>query len=183
MKERTAVYPGSFDPVTLGHLDLIRRGLRLFDCLVIGVGVNSRKQPLFDVQSRVDMVYQATLEIADIRDNQIRVYPFDGMLGEFAAAHHASIVLRGMRTLNDFDYEFQMAYANQALYPDLDTVFVATDPKYSGVSSSVVREVLARTAVKGPARTTYLDATLGHFVPATVIAWMRDNHVKFTVPQ
>jgi len=157
---KIAVYPGSFDPITRGHLDLIRRGLHLFDRLVIGIGINSQKKPRFTEAQRITLIKTAT---APLR-KRVRVLSFDGMLGDFAVQNDAQFILRGMRTLSDFDFEFQIAFANQALYPKLETVFVATEPKFTAVSSSVVRELLQRSHWRSN------PALLETFVPKQVAA-------------
>lgn len=196
--ERIAVYPGSFDPITLGHLDLIKRGLRLFDRLIIGVGKNSTKNPLFDLGLRVDLI-RRTLKQAGL--SSWSVLTFEDMLGDFAARERAKFILRGMRTMSDFEAEFQIAYANQALFRDLETVFVATDPRLTVVSSSVVREVLRRERLRGTSFTSksykracedFRVRMIGHlssFVPETVLQyvqgclltdphWFQSNRVK-----
>ena len=162
---KIAVYPGSFDPITLGHVDLIQRGLRLFDKLIVGIGINSQKKPMFETRQRLVLIQSALGPLCS--GNRIHVETFNGMLGDFAHDCCASFILRGMRTLSDFDFEFQIAFANQTLYPNIETVFVATDPKFGAVSSSAVRELLRRS------RTSRVDG-LERFVPEPVAIYIRD---------
>ena len=133
---RTAIYPGSFDPVTLGHIDIIRRASRIADRLVIGVLNNSSKSPLFSVEERVNMLKKVTEDIPGVE-----VTYFTGMLVDFAMSCDARIIVRGLRAISDFEYERQWAQANRNMRPQLDTVFLVTDQKYSFISSSMVREL------------------------------------------
>ena len=120
---KVAVYPGTFDPITLGHLDIIRRGAHLVDKLVIGVTTNPSKEPMFTVEERLAMVRR---EVADIRGN-IEVVEFDSLLMDFAEAQGASMILRGLRAVADFEYEFQMAGMNQQINGRIETVFLMAD--------------------------------------------------------
>ncbi|MBR1743626.1 MAG: pantetheine-phosphate adenylyltransferase [Lachnospiraceae bacterium] len=133
---RVAVFPGSFDPVTNGHLDLIRRGAGMFDRLIIGVLVNIGKTPLFSIEERVDMLSALTREFP-----QISVKTFEGLLVDFVEAEGATVVLRGLRTPQDFSYELPLAQANYKLNKHADTIFLATAPEYSYISSSGVKEI------------------------------------------
>jgi pantetheine-phosphate adenylyltransferase len=133
---RTAIYPGSFDPLTKGHEDLIRRSLSLADRVVVAVAVNSSKQPLFPVAERL-----ALLEAAMGDDPRVAFKSFDGLLAEFAKTVGASIVVRGLRAVSDFEYEFQMALMNRQLHPSLETVFLVPAVDLTYLSSSLVREV------------------------------------------
>jgi len=121
---KVAVYPGTFDPITLGHLDIIRRGAHLVDKLVVGVTTNPSKEPMFTTAERLDMVKR---EIADIHGN-IEVIEFDSLLMDFAEQQGATAILRGLRAVADFEYEFQMAGMNQQLNDDIETVFLMADP-------------------------------------------------------
>ena len=134
----TAVYPGSFDPVTNGHLDVISRGAELFDKVIVGVLHNSTKSPLFSVEERVKMLKEVTKDL----DN-IRIVPFDGLLVEFASRMNAGLVIRGLRAITDFEYELQMAQTNRVLAPDVDTMFLTTSLEYAYLSSTTVKEVAA----------------------------------------
>jgi pantetheine-phosphate adenylyltransferase len=133
---RTAIYPGSFDPLTKGHEDLIRRSLTLADRVVVAVAVNPSKQPLFPVDQRLAMLRAA---VGD--DPRVAFESFDGLLAEFAKTVGASIVVRGLRAVSDFEYEFQMALMNRQLHPSLETVFLVPAVDLTYLSSSLVREV------------------------------------------
>ncbi len=133
---RIAVYPGSFDPITNGHLDIIKRASRLYDKLIVGVLNNINKKPMFTAEERKAMI-----------DNEIKDLPtvscdiFSGLLVDFAKQNGASVIVKGLRTVADFEYEFQMALLNKALNPEYETMFMMTDTKYSYISSSMVKEV------------------------------------------
>lgn len=131
-----AIYPGSFDPVTNGHLDLIARGSRIFDHLVVAILRNSGKNPLFTVEERVEMLSAAVAEFGNVS-----IATFDGLLVDFAREHQAQAVLRGIRAISDYEYELQMALMNRRLAPELETIFLMPDGKYSFVSSRLVKEV------------------------------------------
>ncbi|MCA1836844.1 MAG: pantetheine-phosphate adenylyltransferase [Actinobacteria bacterium] len=133
---RIAVYPGSFDPPTKGHEDLVRRSLALADRLIVAVAVNALKQPLFSVEERLDMLRAA---IGD--DSRVSFQSFDGLLAEFAKRVGASVIVRGLRAVSDFEYEFQMALMNRQLHPSLETVFLVPAVDLTYLSSSLVREV------------------------------------------
>ena len=133
---RTAIYPGSFDPPTRGHEDLIRRSLLLTDRLIVGVAVNAAKQPLFTPEERLAM-----LRAAAGGDPRIEFVAFEGLLAEFAQRSGASVVVRGLRAVSDFEYEFQMALMNRQLHPALETVFLVPALDLTYLSSSLVREV------------------------------------------
>lgn len=133
---RIAVYPGSFDPVTMGHLDIINRSALLVDELVVGVLNNNLKSPLFSVDERVNMLKEVTKEIPNVR-----VMSFSGLLVDFVKQLDAKIVIRGLRAVTDFEYELQMSQTNRLLDNSIDTIFLNTNLKYSYLSSSVVREV------------------------------------------
>ena len=133
---RIAVYPGSFDPPTRGHEDLVRRSLALADRLVVAVAVNPLKQPLFSVEERLEMLRTA---VGD--DPRVSFEAFDGLLADFAKKIGASIIVRGLRAVSDFEYEFQMALMNRQLHPSLETVFLVPAVDLTYLSSSLVREV------------------------------------------
>jgi pantetheine-phosphate adenylyltransferase len=141
-KDVTAIYPGSFDPVTNGHLDLIARGARIFHRLVVAVARNLDKDPLFTVPERVEMLEAVTFEWKNVE-----VEVFDGLLMEFARTKGARVVLRGIRAVSDYEYELQMAMMNRKIEPEIETVFMMPGEAYSYVSSRLVRE-LAR--LRGP---------------------------------
>lgn len=133
-----AVYPGSFDPVTYGHLDIIKRACKITDELIVGVLSNNAKMPLFSAKERVKMLEEATKEI----DN-VSIVSFEGLLVDFAKQIDAKVIIRGMRAITDFEYEFQMAQTNSKMAPDIETVFFTTSLEYSYLSSSTVKEVAA----------------------------------------
>jgi pantetheine-phosphate adenylyltransferase len=134
---RIAVYPGTFDPITLGHLDIARRGAHLVDRLVVGVTTNPSKEPMFSVAERLQMVRR---EIGGIGGN-IDVVEFDSLLMDFAEAQGASMILRGLRAVADFEYEFQMAGMNQQLNDDIETVFLMADVSLQPIASKLVKEI------------------------------------------
>ena len=134
---KVAVYPGTFDPITLGHLDIIRRGAHLVDKLVIGVTTNPSKEPMFSVADRLAMVKR---EVKDVVGN-IDVIEFDSLLMDFAEAQGATAILRGLRAVADFEYEFQMAGMNQQLNDDIETVFLMADASLQPIASKLVKEI------------------------------------------
>lgn len=133
---RIAVYPGSFDPITNGHLDMIERASRLYDKLVVGVLSNASKNPLFTAKERVEMIERVTGHLDNVETDA-----FSGLLVDFAKSKGASVIIKGLRTVADFEYEFQMALLNKALNPEYETMFMMTDTKYSYISSSMVKEL------------------------------------------
>jgi pantetheine-phosphate adenylyltransferase len=133
---RTAIYPGSFDPPTRGHEDLVQRSLALADEVIVAVAVNAAKQPLFTIPERLELL-RATVG----HDPRVRFETFDGLLAEFAKRIGASIIVRGLRAVSDFEYEFQMALMNRQLHPSLETVFLVPAVDMTYLSSSLVREV------------------------------------------
>jgi pantetheine-phosphate adenylyltransferase len=156
-----AIYPGTFDPLTNGHLDLIARGSRIFDHLVVAILKNSEKQPIFSVQERVDMIKETTREF----DN-VSVSTFDGLLVEFARQQHAQALLRGIRAISDYEYELQMALMNRRLAPELETVFMMPAEQYSYVSSRLIRGVFQ------------LGGSVEGLVPPTVVERLRSRISK-----
>jgi pantetheine-phosphate adenylyltransferase len=138
MSEVVAVYPGSFDPLTNGHIDIIQRGLRFFDRVVIAVLINQEKAPLFTVPERV----QIAREVFHDRTN-VEVDTFDGLLVEYAQMKKASVIVRGLRAVSDFEYEMQMALMNRRLCPEVETMFMMPAEPYTYVSSRLVKEVVA----------------------------------------
>ena len=132
-----AVYPGTFDPITNGHLDIITRGLRLFDEILVAILENPEKEPLFPVGERIEVLKAAVGRLPNVR-----VESFDGLLIEYARSRGAQVIVRGLRALSDFEYEFQMALMNQRLAPDIHTVFMMPSEAYSYVSSRLVKEVV-----------------------------------------
>jgi pantetheine-phosphate adenylyltransferase len=135
---KLAVYPGSFDPLTNGHTDIIERGTRLFDKIIVAILVNVDKSPLFTVQERVDIVR----EVFKGRPN-VEVDTFDGLLVEYVAERHADVIVRGLRALSDFETEFQMALMNRRLSPHIETVFMMPAEQYTYISSRLIKEVFS----------------------------------------
>jgi len=135
---KTAVYPGTFDPITYGHTDIIERGAKIFDTLIVAVAVNPAKEPLFTVEERIEMLRRLTADIPNVR-----IDSFDGMTVDYVRSVDSSVILRGMRTMSDFEYEFQLALSNKALCGDIDTVFLMTSVERSFLSSHRIKEVAA----------------------------------------
>jgi pantetheine-phosphate adenylyltransferase len=159
---RVAIYPGSFDPLTNGHLDLIERGVEICDTLVVAVATNLEKQTLFTVDERLELI-QACLAGRPAAA-RVRVDAFEGLLVEYAARQGASMILRGLRALSDFEYEFQMALMNRQLAPSVETVFMMTGVKHSFVSSRLVKEVAGfGGAVDGMVPAPVLEAIKAKF--------------------
>jgi pantetheine-phosphate adenylyltransferase len=136
--ERVAVYPGSFDPITNGHVDIIQRGARLFDRIIVAVLVNPDKQPLFSVEERVKTAQEVFRE-----EPKVEVDAFEGLLIDFARQREASVIVRGLRAVSDFEFEFQMALMNQRLNSTIETVFMMPAEQYTYISSRLIKEVFA----------------------------------------
>jgi pantetheine-phosphate adenylyltransferase len=156
MKTSIAIYPGSFDPVTNGHLDLIERGEKMFDLLIVAVLRNAEKQPLFSVAERVEMLREVTKQWTSVE-----IDVFDGLLVDYARKRGAGVILRGIRAVSDYEYELQMALMNRKLEPRLETVFMLPGLTYSYLSSKLVREI------------AQLGASLKGLVPEVVEQRMR----------
>ncbi|MGD0192289.1 MAG: pantetheine-phosphate adenylyltransferase [Rhizomicrobium sp.] len=140
-KRRVGLYPGTFDPVTLGHLDIIKRAVKLVDHLVIGVATNPSKSPLFTLDERMAMVEHETVPMAGDGRATISVQTFDTLLIKFAEQVGASFIVRGLRAVSDFEYEFQMVAMNQRLNADIETVFLMADPRHQAIASRLVKEI------------------------------------------
>jgi len=136
MPKRIAIYPGTFDPITYGHIDVLKRASKLFDKVIISVGQSASKTSLFTVDERIKMLRAAVLKIKNAE-----VDSFDGLLVSYAKRKKASAIIRGLRAVSDFEYEFQMALTNQKLEPGIETVFLTPSQNYSFISSSLVREI------------------------------------------
>jgi len=161
-----AIYPGTFDPLTNGHLDLIARGSKIFDHLVVAILNNSEKQPLFSVQERVEMIQETTREFDNVSVSQ-----FDGLLVDFARLQHAQALLRGIRAISDYEYELQMALMNRRLAPELETVFMMPAEQYSYLSSRLIRGVFR------------LGGSVEGLVPPTVIEHLQSRTAKTRVAE
>ena len=154
-----AIYPGSFDPVTRGHYDIICRSCKIVDKLIVGVLNNKAKMPLFSVEERVKMLKEVTKDL----DN-IRIVPFDGLLVEFASRMNAGLVIRGLRAITDFEYELQIAQTNHVENPEVETIFLTTSLQYSYLSSTIVKEFAS------------YGGDLSKFVPARFIDRIYDKY-------
>ncbi|HWY14826.1 MAG TPA: pantetheine-phosphate adenylyltransferase [Rhizomicrobium sp.] len=140
-RRHVGLYPGTFDPVTLGHLDIIKRAVKLVDHLVIGVATNPSKSPMFTLTERVDMVRSEAVPLGGSGRATISVETFDSLLIQFAEMVGASVIVRGLRAVSDFEYEFQMVGMNQRLNPDIETVFLMADPRHQAIASKLVKEI------------------------------------------
>ncbi len=153
-----AIYPGSFDPVTLGHLDIIRRASRVVDHLVVGVLINSSKSPMFTVDERVAMLRQVTQDLPNVE-----VQSFQGLLVDFAKMIDANVVVRGLRAVTDFEYELQLSQTNKIIAPEVETLFFTTSLEYAYLSSSIVKEVAG------------YGGNIDQFVPPHVAACVKEK--------
>jgi pantetheine-phosphate adenylyltransferase len=151
MSKRIAVYPGTFDPLTSGHEDLVRRASKLFERIIIGVAESRSKRPLFTLAERVEIAREVLTGYSNVE-----IYGFDCLLMDFMRQHGASVIIRGLRAVSDFEYEFQMAGMNRNLYPDVETVFLTPSDQYMFVSATMVREIAT------------LGGDVSKFVPAQV---------------
>jgi pantetheine-phosphate adenylyltransferase len=137
MKKKVAIYPGSFDPFTNGHINIIERGVRVFDKVIVAVAHNASKRTTFAIEERVEIIREV------FRNRpEVDVDYFQGLLVEYAKKRGTNIVLRGMRTVSDFEYELQMALSNKTLYPEIETIFMVTESAYSHISSSLIKEII-----------------------------------------
>jgi pantetheine-phosphate adenylyltransferase len=157
-----AVYPGTFDPITNGHLDILERALRLFDRVIVTLAVNQRKAPLFTAEERIQFIRDAMPHAG----HRLQFETFDGLLVDFARAHNATVIVRGLRALADFEYEFQFAHMNRRLAPGIDSVFFMTDERNHYVSSSLVKEVAS------------FGGDVTGLVPAPVVAALAAKYKK-----
>ena len=155
---RTAIYPGSFDPVTFGHLDIIQRASHVMDHLIVGVLNNNSKSPLFSVEERVKMLKEVTAHLPNVE-----VQSFGGLLVDFAVQSKASVIIRGLRAITDFEYELQMSQTNRKIAPNVDTIFFTTNLKYAYLSSSIVKEV------------AMFGGNIDEFVPPVIAQYVRDK--------
>lgn len=158
---KVAIYPGSFDPFTNGHKNIIERGVRVFDQVIVAVAHNTTKKTVFSVEERVEIIN----EVFKDRDD-VKVDYFEGLLVDYIKRMGTNIVLRGMRTVSDFEFEMQIALANKTLSSELETVFMVTDSEYAHISSSVIKEVIS------------LGGTVSHMVPEIVEKRLREKLLK-----
>lgn len=166
LNPRHAVYAGSFDPVTLGHMDIVQRAARMFDRLTVGVGVNPEKAPLFSPSERVDLLRELVAPFANVR-----VESFTGLTVDFVRQCGAAVMVRGLRTLTDIESEFTMTLANRALAAEIETVFLMASERYSHISSSLIKQIakFAIPGINGGAE------PLAAFVPQPVVAQLRER--------
>jgi pantetheine-phosphate adenylyltransferase len=160
---RTAFYPGSFDPVTLGHLDLIARSLRLFDRVVVGVGMHHGKKPLFTADERIDMLTGEIAALGASEAARVEIVPFDNLAVDAAIGHGAIALLRGLRDATDFDYEMQMAGMNGTMRPGLETVFLPASPGHRHLAATFVRQI------------AQMGGDVAPFVPAAVAQRLKNK--------
>jgi pantetheine-phosphate adenylyltransferase len=139
--ERVGVYPGTFDPVTSGHMEVIRRSLRLVDKLVIGPATNIGKGPLFSLQERIDIIKDDIEDFSAVDKARIQIAPFDGLLIHFAREVGASVIIRGLRAVSDFEYEIQMANMNARMEPNIETIFLMASDRHQFIASSLVKDI------------------------------------------
>ncbi len=166
MATRIGLYPGTFDPITLGHVDIIERAVKMVDELVVGVAINRDKGPLFSLDERVKMVSAEMAKIAKKSGVLIRVTPFESLLMKFAEETKANFIIRGLRAVSDFEYEFQMVGMNQRLNDDIETVFLMADVRYQFIASRLVKEI-AR-----------LGGDITSFVPSEVAEALKAKFAK-----
>jgi pantetheine-phosphate adenylyltransferase len=164
--KRIGLYPGTFDPITLGHIDIIERAVKMVDVLVVGVAINRDKGPLFSLDERVKMVTDELAPIAKKNGVVIRVTPFESLLMKFAESVGANFIIRGLRAVSDFEYEFQMVGMNQKLNDDIETVFLMADVRYQFIASRLVKEI-AR-----------LGGEIDSFVPPAVAGRLKAKFAK-----
>ena len=140
---RIGIYPGTFDPITNGHIDIISRAIKVVDKLVIGVAINAGKGPLFNLDQRVNLVEHEIAQLAKGDSKRIKVKPFEGLLTDLAVDCGATLIVRGLRAVSDFEYEFQMTGMNRRLNPDIETVFLTASEKHQFISSRLVKEIVS----------------------------------------
>jgi pantetheine-phosphate adenylyltransferase len=158
MSNKVCVYPGTFDPITNGHLDVIKRAKEIFDTVVIGIAVSERKQPMFDIEARVAMTKLATKEFENIK-----VLSFDGLLVNFCKEQNIKTIVRGLRAVSDFEYELQMGYANSSLDRNLDTLYLMPSLKNAFISSTIVRDIFRH------------NGSISHLVPQSVENFLQER--------
>ena len=155
---KTAIYPGSFDPITNGHLDLIERGLKIFDEIIVAIAVNPVKKPLFTIEERVELIREV------LEDHpRVRIDHFTGLLVDYVRRQDTNVIMRGLRAVSDFDYEFQLALMNRRLAPEIETVFLMTSLKWVFLSSSILKEAVS------------LGGMVEDIVPLVVFQRLRDK--------
>ncbi len=157
----TAVYPGSFDPITYGHLDIIERAASIFDKIIVAVLINTEKKGFFDIGERLEMIKEVTDHLPNVE-----VRAFSGLLVNFLKETEARVIIKGLRVVSDFDYELQMANANRAMEPSIETLLMMTSPKYSFLSSTLIKQIM------------HFGGDLSGFVPEEIISRLKKNYYK-----
>ncbi len=157
----TAVYPGSFDPITYGHLDIIERAASIFDKIIVAVLINTEKKGFFDIGERLEMIKEVTDHLPNVE-----VRAFSGLLVNFLKETEARVIIKGLRVVSDFDYELQMANANRAMEPSIETLIMMTSPKYSFLSSTLIKQIM------------HFGGDLSGFVPEEIISRLKKNYYK-----
>ena len=155
---RVAIYPGTFDPITNGHMDVIKRARKLFDKVLVAVALSEEKRPLFDIQTRVKMVQEAIVDM-----DGVDVEPFDGLLVNFSKSKNIRVMIRGLRAVGDFEFELQMGYANASLWSEIETVYLMPSLKNAFISSSVVRSIAKH------------GGDISHLVPETIQPYVQSR--------
>ncbi len=150
---KRAIYPGTFDPITLGHLDIIKRACKIFDEVIVAVAQNKAKEPMFSFEKRIELVEKVTQDFP-----KIKVVGFEGLLANLSDELESNTIIRGLRAVSDFEYELQMGYANASLKKDLDTIYLMPSLQYAFISSSIVRAILSH------------GGKIDHLVPATILS-------------
>ena len=153
---RVAIYPGTFDPITNGHMDVIKRARKLFDKVLVAVAISEEKHPMFDIETRVEMVQAAILDL-----DGVEVEPFDNLLVSFSKEKDIRVMIRGLRAVSDFEFELQMGYANASLWSEIETVYLMPSLKNAFISSSVVRSIAKH------------GGDVSHLVPSTVVPYLQ----------
>jgi len=163
MTERVAVYPGTFDPITYGHIDIIKRGVRIFDKIIVAVANNMHKSPIFNVEERKNLIKNI---ISQDNIKNVDVDSFDGLLVDYLKQKNAKIIIRGLRVVTDFDYEFVYSMMNKKLYNEIETVFLMASEKYSFISSTLIKEV------------TKFGGDISSYSPGIVIEKLKEKYNK-----
>lgn len=153
-----AVYPGTFDPITNGHIDIIKRATRVFEEVIVAVAISSEKSPLYSIETRVKMAKEATKEF-----ETVKVVPFDTLLVDFAKENSAMMIIRGLRAVSDFEYELQIGYANASLWKELETMYLMPSLENAFISSSIVRSILK------------YEGTIAHLVPSSILPYLKEK--------
>ena len=161
MNKKTAIYPGTFDPVTFGHIDVLERAAKIFDKVIISVAKSSSKDALFSIKERTELIKKVTVKLKNVE-----IDVFEGLLVKYAVKKNAGVIIRGLRAISDFEFEFQMALANRKISPEIETIFLMPNEKYSYISSTLVKEIGA------------YGGNLSSFVPKIVSEKLKEKFKK-----